>query len=100
MKTIDSTSNAQCPTLNAQPSVELHIDELVLHGFERGERHAIGDAVQRELARVLREQGVPISLRSEKETEEINAAFNAAHNAKPSVTGRQIAQAVYQGFGQ
>ena len=87
--------------LRPQPSVELHIEELVLHGFAPGDRYAIGDAVERELARLLGEQGVPISLRSENATDEIRGAtFNAAHNAKPPAIGRQIAQAVYQGFSQ
>jgi rRNA-processing protein FCF1 len=34
--------------------IELVIDELVLHGFDRRQRHAIGDAVARELTRLAR----------------------------------------------
>ncbi len=30
-------------------NIELHIEELVLHGFSPNDRHAIGEAVQREL---------------------------------------------------
>jgi hypothetical protein len=30
-------------------TVRVHIDELVLHGFDAGSRHAIADAVQAEL---------------------------------------------------
>jgi hypothetical protein len=105
----DSTPNSQRPTpkafasalLNSQPSIELRIEELVLHGFAPGDRYAIGDAVERELVRLLGEQGVPISLRSESATDEIRGlTFNAAPNAKPSAIGRKIAQAVYQGFSQ
>ena len=93
--------NSQLSTLNSQLSVELHIEELVLNAFTPGDRYVIGDAVERELARLLGEQGVPISLRSESATDEITAAtFNAAHNAKPAAIGRQIAQAVFQGFGK
>jgi hypothetical protein len=85
--------------LRPQPSIELHIEELVLHGFAAGERYAIGDAVEHELARLLHEQSIPISLQSENAADEIKGAtFNAAHNAKPRAIGRQIAQAVYQGF--
>ena len=87
--------------LRPQPSVELHIEELVLHGFAPGDRFAVGDAVESELARLLHEQGIPISLRFRNATDEIrNATFNATHNAKPSTIGRQISQAVYQGFGK
>ena len=82
-------------------SVELHIEELVLDGFAPGERYAIGDAVEREVARLLREQGIPISLRSENATDKIiGPSFNAPRNASALTTGRQIAQAVYQGFGE
>lgn len=35
--------------------IELHIEELVLHGFDPSDKYAIGDAVQRELARLLAE---------------------------------------------
>lgn len=39
-------------------NVELFIDELVLHGFEPGDRWPIADAVQRELTRLLAERGI------------------------------------------
>jgi hypothetical protein len=86
--------------LNSEPSVELHIDELVLHGFTTSDRYAIGDAVEGELARLFEKQGVPNSLRSESTADEIKGAtFIAAQHAKPHAIGRQIASAVYQGFG-
>jgi hypothetical protein len=93
--------NSQPSTFNSQPSVELHIEELVLHGFAPGDRYEIGDAVERELARLLGDQGVPISLRSENATDEIRGAtFNTQQNAKPVAISQQIAQAIYQGFSQ
>ncbi|HUR35910.1 MAG TPA: hypothetical protein VM032_19035 [Vicinamibacterales bacterium] len=36
--------------------IELVIDELILHGFDPRHRHAIGDAVQEALTRVLAER--------------------------------------------
>ena len=110
MKMTDSTSNAftrrggQRSTpkgfasrlLNAQPSIELHIDELVLHGFASGDRYAIGDAVEHELARLLGQQGIPSSLQSESAIDEIKGAiFNVPHNVKPPAIGSQIAHAIY-----
>jgi hypothetical protein len=81
--------------------MELRIEELVLHGFAPGDRYAVGDTVERELARLLGEQGVPISLRSENAMDEMRGpTFNATHDAKAPAIGRQIARAVYQGFGQ
>ena len=117
----DPISNAQRPTpkafasellnpvkgrgpngaLRPQPSVELHIEELVLHGFAPGDRYRMGEAVERELARLLGEEGIPISLRSESATDETRGAtFNVPHNAKSPAIGQQVAQAVYQGFNQ
>jgi hypothetical protein len=33
--------------------LQVHVDELVLHGFSPHDRYAVGDGVQAELARVL-----------------------------------------------
>jgi hypothetical protein len=109
VKVSRSTPSAQRTTpkafasrqLSSQASVDLHIDELVLDGFASGDRYTIGDAVERELARLLGEEGIPISLRSESQADELRGeAFNAAHDMKPPMIGRQIATAVYQAFGQ
>jgi hypothetical protein len=37
--------------------MEIHVDELVLHGIPAGQRQAVGEAVQRELARIAGEGG-------------------------------------------
>ena len=93
--------SSQRQTLNSKPSVALHIEELVLHGFAPGDRYVIGDAVEHELARLLGEEGIPISLRSESQADEIGGTtFNAAQNARPHVIGLQIGRALYQGFGK
>ena len=60
--------------LRPQLSLELHIEELVLHGFAPGERYAIGETVEHELALLLGEQGVPNSLRVQSATDEIKGA--------------------------
>lgn len=124
MKHTDSTSNARCLTPKAfasrqfnapplqrfnastlqrfnDPSIELHIQELMLHGFASGDRYAIGDAVERELARLLSEQGIPGSLRVKSQTDEIRGgSFNVPRNWKPLAIGQQIAHAVYHGLSQ
>ena len=87
--------------LRPQPSIELRIEDLVLHGFAPSERYTIGDAVECELEQLLGERGIPASLRSQNARDEIRGAtFNAALHAKPPVIGRRIAQAVYKGFVQ
>jgi len=93
--------NSQCSTFNSQPSSELHIEELVLHGFPPSASYAISYAVERQLAQLFGEQGVPNSLLSESAIDEIRgASFDTSHNAKAAAIGRQIGQAVYQGFSQ
>ena len=77
-----------------KPNIELHIDELVLHGFRSGDRHRIGEAVERELTRLLAEQGLPKAQGAEVARID-GGSFSLAQNARTEVTGTQVAQAVY-----
>jgi len=82
-------------------NVELHIEELVLRGFAPGERYGIGEAVERELARLFDEQGVPPSLAQDSEVARLDGgAFEVAHGAKSEAVGAQIAQAIYGGLSR
>ncbi len=80
-------------------NVELHIEELVLHGFAASDRYRIGEIVERELARLFAEEGVPASLTSSLEAERLDAgAFHVAANSRAEAVGAQVAQAVYGGL--
>ena len=80
-------------------NVELHIEELVLRGFAPGDRYRIGEAVEGELARLLDEQGVPLSLAQGSEVELLDGgAFEVAHGSKSERVGAQVAQAIYGGL--
>ncbi len=82
-------------------NIELNIEELVLHGFSPGDRHRIGEAVERELTRLLADQGVPQSL--ERGGEIVNmygGAFEVAQGSRAQVVGAQVAKAVYGGLRQ
>ncbi len=77
--------------------VELHIEEIVLHGFAARDRHRIAAAVQVELARLLAAEGQANLLKGRWSLETVNAgAFKVQANAKPQAAGAQIAQAVYR----
>jgi hypothetical protein len=79
--------------------VELHIEELVLEGFKPGDEQRIGEAVEKELARLLEMRGVPGSLTSEREIENINGgSFEVAAGARAERVGTQVAGAVYGGL--
>ena len=54
-------------------SVEIRIDELVLHGLSAREGREAAEAIERELIRALRELGVPESLSSAIDVERIDA---------------------------
>jgi hypothetical protein len=80
-------------------TVELHIDELVLDGFARRDRHAIGDAVERELARLIAEGGLAEFAGSPIEIESVNAgSFKAAPETRGPAIGGEVAGAVYRGI--
>lgn len=82
--------------LNPQPSIELHIEELVLHGLPltRGQGPVVQAAVEAELARLLAEQGLNRS--SAEATAHLSAgSIQLTKNNKPAHLGHQIAQAVY-----
>ena len=81
-------------------NVELRIDELVLHGFEPGERHRIGAAVERELARLFVERNAPLSLTQDGETAHLDGgSFEVGLDARGEDIGAQVARAVYGGLG-
>lgn len=77
--------------------VELHIEELVLHGFRSGDRFHIGDALERELVRLLGKQDLPALLRQQSFVERLDAGtFKVTPGTKPRGIGAQLAQSVHQ----
>ena len=82
-------------------AIELHIDDLVLHGFSPADRLRIAAALEGELARLFTERGLPQGLTGGAEREAINAgSFAQGHLATPASIGGQAARAVYQGLGR
>lgn len=87
--------------MNRQSSIHLHIEELVLHGFAPGDRHRIGDAVQRELALLFTEKSAPPALAKSTEIDRVNAGtFQMTPAPRPEATGIQVARAVFGGLGR
>lgn len=79
------------------PSVEIHIEELVLRGFAGSDHLRIGAAIERELSRLIAQQGMqalpiaPIAL------DRVDAgSFQLAVSANPQTVGRNVAQRVYR----
>lgn len=86
---------------DSQPSVELHIEELVLHGFAPGDRYPIGEAVERELTRLFTEQGVPPTITYQGETGEVDGGlFETDPFSDAEAIGARLARAIYGGFSR
>ena len=82
----------------ATGAIELHIEELALHGFPAADRHAIGGAVERELARLLGQQEDRSGLVDREIAQLEGGTFAVAPNATPEMIGTQIAQTIYSGL--
>ena len=81
--------------------IEVDIEELVLHGFSPGDRYRIGEAVERELTRLLADRDVPQSLECGGEIANIDGgAFEVAQGSRAEAVGAQVAKAVYGGLGR
>lgn len=91
-------TSARTDVRPANRSVSLHINELVLHGFPLKIRHAVGDATQSELARLLTATGLPQFVQTRSNSDAIDGgSFKLTPATRPNVVGSLIANAVYGG---
>ncbi len=80
-------------------AVELHIEELVLHGFPPEQRQAIAAAVEAALAGLIAERGAPPGWVGGEEIPRLDGGqFVVTPAARPEAIGAQVAQAVYEGL--
>jgi hypothetical protein len=76
--------------------IELHIDELVLHGFEHSDRHAIGEAIERELTRLLGAGSVPL-----QSSDQIDAgSLTLTSGARPQRIGTKVAGKIHRSLSR
>lgn len=87
--------------MGMKPNIELHIEELVLHGFMPCDRDCVGRALKSELARLLAEGGPLLSLARNTAIDSLNAGhFEVGQGAKPQTLGTQVALAIYRGLAR
>lgn len=80
------------------PSVELHVEELILDGFEPAQRYAFGEAFESELGRLFSD-GVPAALTQDIEIAHLNGgAINLKPGASADDAGIQLARTIYGGL--
>jgi hypothetical protein len=83
-------------SIQPEPSVQLHIEELWLDGFAPHDRYDLGKAVERELMRLCIEGGVPAALTNGGEIARLDAgAFAVTPGSTAADIGAQVAQAIY-----
>lgn len=81
--------------MTSAPDIEIHIDELVLHGIDPADRHAVGEALERALGRLLAERGWPGGGLEPTHVAAIDAGELAlAPGAGPEAIGAGVAGAV------
>ena len=81
--------------------IEVNIDELVLHGFAPRDRHRIKAAVERELGRLLGEQGAPAALTQSHELATLDGGtVEVAPGSPADAVGTQVARALYGGLNR
>jgi hypothetical protein len=81
--------------------VEVHIEELVLHGFSSRDRHRIAYAVRLELGRLIGAAGDADFLKRPLAIERLNGGtIKITPGAKPYAAGTTIASAVFRGLRQ
>ncbi len=92
----NSYSKDKWPAEDERASFELQIEELVLHGFDPGDRHRISEAIEKEMTRLIAERGL-----SDRLTDGIHiprldgASFQINQGSKPETAGVQIARSVH-----
>lgn len=80
-------------------SIEIHIDELILHGFPLHQRHQIAEMIQAELQHLLTTNGIPEGLANGGSSHFLDAgSFDVQPTAKPGSIGKSIAGSVYNRF--
>ena len=82
-------------------SLELHIEELVLHGFPQVSHAEIARHIEMELSNLLRQGHLPASLVQGGALANLNGGtFDVSPNTTPQALGAQVAQTLYRGLGQ
>jgi hypothetical protein len=80
-------------------SIDLHIEELVLYGFDPLDRRRIAEALPVELSRLLAERGLPPSLAGGVGKERIDGGmFEMKSGTDAETIAREIAAALYGGL--
>jgi len=73
--------------------IEVHIEELVLHGFPRAARWQIADAIENELRKQLAKDGIPVAWQSSPRQLDAGSIKSNTHAG----LGAEVARAIHGG---
>ncbi len=84
-----------------KPGIQLHIEELVLHGFPPMERERIGNILQQQLTQLLQQGGITGIMKGGKTVGRLDAggfnlSFASPQPASETAVGTQIAQQIHR----
>lgn len=83
------------------PNVVLHIDRLVLHGFEHVDRARLGRAVEAELTRLIAERGLAPTLTADARRPRLDGGrIDAAPDTPMPRLATLVAHAVHGGLSR
>lgn len=74
--------------------IDVHIDELLLHGFDNRNHRTMADALRSQLSALLAEQGIPATWIDNPETLQARPT-HASGLTNPTSAGTEIADAIY-----
>lgn len=80
-------------------NITIDIEALVVHGLTDFDRAQLKVVVERALAQMIGEQGLPVAWEQSNSISSVNGGEIRPQSSVESL-GQQIAQAVYGGFGQ
>ena len=81
------------------PSMELHIETLVIPDTWRTQREGITSALQRELAQLLSQGGFSLAPTEDREIERIRGGvMRVPSGSSQGMVGEQVARAIYEGL--
>jgi hypothetical protein len=97
----DRQINAGCAVAKrrspAARSIEVHIGQLVLHGFAPSDRRPIAESIERELRSLLSQE--EFSNSNSLEIDHVNSgSFQLENNRRSESAGANIARAIYRGL--
>lgn len=85
------------PRSAASPLLDLHIDELALHGFPPQDRDRIAGSLQHELHRLLASGAQDLLPHTSFSLDRLDVgSFSAGISGSPQYIGRQVAQRIYR----